>query len=208
MKLRYHLDRKHDGLVVVEAEPQVRNIFVYSQTKNIIRVPLPYIIFAVRYTKNGHKVVYPGIYGSGLHVFCRTEPITKADDRVCFLPTDSRSLGLVCTEHSSDNKSFKSLKELVNYVVTHWWGHLHMVEYQPFGATAWQEAKFENLHKAQWTDAGYFHKALHIQKSYGQPNERKIPSDADFTDLPWPADLEWTAGEPPPCARKSSYDEW
>lgn len=192
MKLRYHVDRPHDGLVIVESEPQMRNIFVYSQMKNTIRVPLPYIVFTVRYVKMGKVIAYPGTYQSGLHVFCRTEPVTKADDRVCFLPTDRNSRGLVCTDHGSDNKQFKSVKELVNYVVTHWWSHLHYVEYQPFGLTAWQEAKLENIKKGTWEDAGYLYKALALTKSYGSPEQREIPPDAVFTDLAWPVDLEFT----------------
>lgn len=201
MKLKYHLDRKSDGLVIVEAEPQMRNLFVYSQTKNTMRVPLPYMIFTVRYVKIGKVLVYPGIYASGLHVFCRTETITRADDRVCFMPTDRNSRGLVCTDHASDNKQFNSVKELVNYVVTQWYSHLHMVEYQPFGTTAWQEAKLENIKKAKWEDASYLYKALALVKSYGQPGERELPSDAVFLDQQWPVDLEHAAAPPVPRVR-------
>jgi hypothetical protein len=197
MKLRYHLDRKHDGLVLLEAEPQVRSLFIYSQTKNTMRVPLPYILFTVRYTKNGKKVRYPGIYGSGLHVFCRIEPLTSVEDKVCLLPTDHNSRGLVCTDHGSDNKQYNSVQELVNYVVTHWWGHMHQLEYQPFGATAWHEAKLENIKKAKWVEAGTYRKAMYLQKSYGTPTERELPTEMELVDLPWPSELIVAEGTAP-----------
>lgn len=210
MKLRYHLDRKHDGLVVVEAEPQMRSLFIYSQMKNTMRVPLPYLIFTIRYTKNGKKIVYPGIYGSGLHVFCRTEPLASVDDVVCLLPTDSNSRGLVCTDHGSDNKQYKSITDLVNYVVTHWWGHMHQLEYQPFHPTAWQNAKLEDIAKGQWSKAGTFRKALETAKSYGQPSEREVPGEVQLIDMPWPTELAFAEGEAPPPARGSRnyYDNY
>lgn len=206
MKLRYHLDRKHDGLVVLEAEPQMRSLFIYSQMRSTMRVPLPYVLFTIRYAKNGKKVVYPGIYGSGLHVFGRVERLSSVEDKVILLPTDSHSKGLVCTDHGSDNKQFKSITELANYVVTHWWGHMHQQEYQPFGKTAWHEAKLESIKDGNWTSAGTFRKALEIAKSYGQPAEREVPGEAVLVDLPWPAELAWTEGEPPPAPPRSRYD--
>lgn len=199
MKMRYHLDRKQDDLVVLEAEPQLRSIFVYSQTRNTMRVPLPYILFTVRYVKlSSGKFSYPGIYGSGLSVYGNLKPLADLSDSVVYLPTDYASnKGLVCTEHSSDNKKFNSVAELVNFVVTHWWGHVHQIDYQPFGTTAWQEAKMDQIPKGQWQKAGDFRKALLERKSYGSPEQRSIPTDGKVVDVQWPATLEIAPFEGP-----------
>lgn len=199
MKMRYHLDRKQDGLVVLEAEPQLRSIFVYSQNRNTMRVPLPYILFIVRYVKlSSGNFSYPGIYGSGLSVYGKLKPLADMSDNVVYLPTDYESnKGLVCTEHSSDNKQFGKVTELVNFVVTHWWGHLHRIDYQPFGATAWQEAKMDQIKKGKWQKAGDFRSALLERKSYGTPEQRSIPTDAKVVDLQWPATLEIAPFEGP-----------
>lgn len=192
MKMRYHLDRMQDGLVVLESEPQLRSIFVYSQTRSNIRVPLPHILFTIRYVKlSSGMFSYPGIYGSGLHVYGNMKPLADMNDDVVYLPTDYANYkGLVCTDHGSDNKKFKTVTELVNYVVTHWWSHLHYIDYQPFGSTAWHEAKLEQIPKGKWLKAGALREALLVRKSFGVPEERSIPMDAKVLDVQWPAPLE------------------
>jgi hypothetical protein len=86
----------------------------------------------------------------------------------------------------------------VNFVVTFWYTHLHQVEYQPFGVTAWWEAKLENFADGNWKDADCFHKALSLQKSYGTPEERGISPKAEFIDRQWPVDLEHAPYYPQP----------
>jgi len=184
--------------VVLEAEPQLRSIFIYSQTRNMIRVPLPYILFTVRYVKlSSGKFSYPGVYGSGLSVYGNLKPLANVSDEVVYLPTDSENKGMVCTEHRSDNKNFNTVTELVNYVVTHWWGHIHRIEYQPFGATAWYEAKMDQILKGEWQKAGNFRKALLERKSYGSSKQRSIPANAKVVDLQWPTTLEITPFDGP-----------
>jgi len=165
---------------------------VYSQTRNNIRVPLPYILFTIRYVKlSSGKFTYPGIYGSGLHVYGNLKPLSDFSDKVVYLPTDYANYkGLVCTDHGSDNKKFDSVPQLVNYVVTHWWSHMHYIDYQPFGATAWHEAKLTDIPNGKWEKAGNFRQALLLGKCYGVSEQRFIPDEAKVLDLQWPATLE------------------
>lgn len=198
MKIRLHLDRANDGLVILESEPQLRSLFVYSQTRNIMRVPLPHILFTVRYVKlSTGWFAYPGIYGSGLSVYGNLKPLSTVSDKVFYLPTDYVNYkGLVCTDHKSDNKQFKSVKELVDCVVTHWWSHLHHIDYQPFGATAWHEATLDQLPNGKWENAGNFRQAIMRTRTYGSSEERSIPDDAKILDEQWPTTLEV---KPPPA---------
>jgi hypothetical protein len=194
--------------VVLESEPQLRSLFVYSQTRSTMRVPLPHILFTVRYQKlSSGMFSYPGIYGSGLHVHGNLKPLSDFTDKVVYLPTDySNYRGLVCTDHGSDNKKFKTVTELVNYVVTHWWSHLHHIDYQPFGSTAWHEAKLEQIPNGKWEKAGTFREALMNRKSYGLPEERSIPMDAKVLDVQWPAKLEVKPFEGPVETEKQEPD--
>lgn len=189
MKLKYHLKGSKDGILLLEAEPQQRLIFTYSQVRNTIRVPFPYLLFTVRYLKNEKKFQYPGIYGSGLRVFCRPEPITSVNDLVYYPPTDAMRKGLVCTDHGSDNKQFKSVEELATSVVSHWWSHLHMVEYQPFAKKKWEDATLDDLPKAKWTEAGTYLTALPATRAYygmGEGQDTEVDSSVEFVDEPWP----------------------
>lgn len=51
MKLRFNLEREQDGLLIVESEPQYRNLILPSSSSTHTLVPLPYIYFVVRYSK-------------------------------------------------------------------------------------------------------------------------------------------------------------
>lgn len=192
MKMKYHLDRNQDGIVVLESEPQIRSLFVYSQNRNMIRVPLPYILFTVRYVKlsNG-GFSYPGVYGSGLHVYANLKPLEDFSEEVFYLPTDSENgsnyRGLVCTDHGSDNMRFNTVEELVNYVVTLWWGHMHHLEYKPFDV--WTEATLDQIPTGKWKPAGNFRDALLRTKPYGREFERSIPMEASVVDVQWPVKL-------------------
>lgn len=208
MKLRYHLDRKQDGLIVLESEPQVRSLFINSQVRNMIRVPLPHMIFIVRYEKKPNGMFsYPGIYGSGLHIYGKSTSLSDFSDDVFLLPTDSQEFynGMICTNHSSDNKEFDSITKLVNHVITLWWGHSHTIGYQPFGNTPWHEVfldqgkfvkKISNsgvekikILKSYWKKQKNLRKSLGKSKQYGEMNQRCIPDDAKILDLNWPCVL-------------------
>lgn len=188
MKLRYHIDREKDGLVILESEPQVRTIFVVSQLRNNIRVPFPHIIFTIRYEKLDDKFVYPGIYRSGLCVYGKLKPLNKLSDEVIYLPTDYIRKGLVCTNHSYDSKKFDSLKELVNFVVALWWSMSHMVEYQPF-KKLWNESDLKDLKSANWEKHSNLSKSLVEKKDYGNAEQRKISELDEVLDVEWPIQL-------------------
>lgn len=190
MKIRYHLDRKTDGLVILESEPQVRTMFIYSQNKNTLRVPLPYIIFVVRYLKDKKGFKYPGIYGSGLFVYGKFTPLKEVSDGVVYLPTDKERNGMVCTDHNADNKIYKTVNELVNEVVTLWFSHTHNLEYDPF-LNGWSNASLENISKGTWLTVRNFQNFYSTnQFAYGQLSDRNIPIDAQLIDATWPIDLE------------------
>jgi hypothetical protein len=151
---------------------------------------------------------YPGIYGSGLHVYGRLDPLSDFSNEVILLPTDSNEFhgGMVCTNHRSDNKHFDSLTELVNHVITLWWGHSHIIDYQPFGKTApWHEVSLEQgrfvtklsnsgvekikILKGNWKKKNNLRQLLLKEKQYGETKQRSIPEDAEVLDLNWPCVL-------------------
>lgn len=160
MRLRYHLD-KPEGIIVLESSPQVRSLFVRSQVKSIIRVPLPYIYFTIRYN-NKNVITYPGVYGCGLFVSCSLKPIESFDDQVNYLPTDSGLFkGLVCTNHSYDNKVFKTVEELTNFVVTLWWSASHEIFYHPFlNVNTWCDKKLNEISIGNWQVQSNFRESI------------------------------------------------
>src|SRR4051812_4314376 len=125
MILRCHIDREFDGIVILESEPQMRNIISSSEIKNSIYVPMPYIIFTVRYKKHKNEFIYPGVFGCGLHVHGCRKSLTSINDDVVLLPTDDYANGLVCTDHRCDNRRYDSITNLVNDVITMWWNSRH-----------------------------------------------------------------------------------
>ena len=192
MKIRYHLDRKDDGLLILETEPQVRTMFVYSQNKQTMRVPLPYLIFVVRYIKTKKGFKYPGIAGSGLFVYGKFTPLDKISDGVVYLPTDKNRHGQVCTRHSSDNKIYKTINDLVNEVLTLWFSHVHYLEYDPFlSSGGWSKASLQNLSTGNWLTVANFRKFF-LESTlfpYGVKSHREIPEDAKLIDAVWPMEL-------------------
>ena len=132
MKLRYYLDKEDQGLVILEADPQMRRLLIYSQSSNTKYVPLPYVYFTIRYKKSAKGFTYLGLYGAGLQVHGSIEPLKSFKDNVINLPTDYSNRGLVCTDHSYDNKEFDTISELVNCVVGIWYGLVHNVDYNAF----------------------------------------------------------------------------
>jgi hypothetical protein len=193
MKIRYHLDRKDDGLLILETEPQVRTMFIYSQNKDTMRVPLPHLIFVVRYIKTDTGFKYPGVAGSGLFVYGKFTPLNKISDGVVYLPTDKNRFGQVCTKHSSDNRIYGTINDLVNRVLTLWFSHVHYLEYDPFlSSGGWSNASLENLSKGDWLTVRNFHQFF-LETTlfpYGDKSHREIPENAELIDAVWPIELE------------------
>ena len=191
MKLRYYLDRKkeNDGLIVLEADPQMRRLLIYSQNSQSKYVPLPYVYFTVRFTKDplgGFR--YPGVYGAGLHVYCSPTPIKAITDSVCYMPTDQYpNNGVVCTTHSYDKKKFDTIPELVNTVIGIWFGLVHNQDYQPF-KDPWQQVKLDSISNGKWIDAGPFYKILNTPKTYGK-GFISVPKDGVLIEENWPTTL-------------------
>lgn len=127
MKLRYHHEAKSHGILVYEADPQIRTINVNSQVKSSMRVTFPYVIFVVRYLKEVGRLNYPGVYRHGLCVFCRNKPLQSVLDPVCVLPTDYA--GIVCTDHSMDNTDYRTTDELGKAIIAMWYGMTHTTSF-------------------------------------------------------------------------------
>lgn len=193
MKLKYHLDRETDGIVILEADPQFRVILSYSSVElhRTTRLPMPYLYFVVRYRKDydSQKLVYPGIYGSGLHVYGSNCSVTSIKDHVFLLPTDKTRIGLVCTDHGYDGEQFADLESLVNWVVSHWYSLLHYFEYDPSFEKEWKKSTLEDLKKFRWLENGCFYRHLMTKKDYGKPTDISLSKDTSFIDLDWPSPL-------------------
>lgn len=205
MRLRYHVEKQNCGLLLLEAEPQVRRIFIYSQSTSNKQIPFPYILFSIRYEKSNGQYIYRGVYGSGLTVFFRNESISSVNDEVFFSPTDMERKGLVCTEHSSDNKNFKSVVDLAQFVITSWWGHCHVLCYQyynydgpdrsaknvyfPDGGSstiAWSDTSLEKIKEVKWIPAGSYHCAMKIASSMYSGNYHNDGiENISLIDEPW-----------------------
>lgn len=123
MKLRYQLENEKCGVIVYESDPEFRTLFTRSQVKYSVRVPLPHMLFVVKYTKTGDKFVYPGYFGIGLQVFCGNKPLGSLDEELFCFPTDTNAT--VCTNHTFDNSLFDSPEELAKFVVSLWYGATH-----------------------------------------------------------------------------------
>lgn len=196
MKLKYHLDLENEGLVILESEPQMRSLITYSACRNSTRIALPYLQFAIRYCKIKGKFHYPGVYGSGLRVTGSFAPLSSDKMAVFFLPVGDVSGGRVCTPHEVDMKGFNSLNELVNSVVSMWFGVTHQI-----CCREWASTKLEDLNKLTWTKDLYsYSKALGVGKgswsiyfdSYKDvPNAYGFPSVPTF-DIKLPATLIMT----------------
>jgi hypothetical protein len=87
----------------------------------------PYLYFVVSYSGSGGAYIYNGIYQTGLAVYQSNTPISSWDDKVNPCVTDLYRHGQVCTDHRFDRKEFRSVKELVEFVITLWWQTIHDV---------------------------------------------------------------------------------
>lgn len=60
---------KEFGLVILEANPQIRSILIESSLRRTFRFPFPYLIMAVSYEVRNGKFIYHGVSKRGLNVF-------------------------------------------------------------------------------------------------------------------------------------------
>lgn len=143
MRLRYH--NANDGILILEMEPQFRSLYVRSQTRRSIRVPLPYLYFVIRYEKIGDLFAYHGVHHCGLGIFGSLKSIKSLKDKIFYLPTDKDpNFGCyVCTDHNYDHEVFNSIRELVNFVIGLWYGSIHQISYPPF--LDWTLETLDNL---------------------------------------------------------------
>lgn len=227
MKLRYHIDRANDGFLILETEPQVRNLFVRSENTIVNRLCLPYIYFAVRYIKlyipedqkacntlhselsdedcirrgitvpkgkPQHTFIRPGVFGNGLHVFCSLNSLSSFDDPIFNLPTDYYNEGSVCTNHSNDYSSHKSIESLVASTITDWWSHDHVIEYNPF-SRSWKKVDLNQLAEGKWISPGSFREALMKPKMYANPIDLDLKPEAVLIEADWPCKLRFKNGK-------------
>lgn len=141
-KVRYIREKNNKGFVVLESAPQVRTVNhgVYvplsfprysgevAQKVERVRVPFPYLYHIVSYQIIPGRVTqyrYGGLFDNGLHVFLRQKPLESTQDMLYLSPSDMDRLGLVCTDHHHDGKTFKSRSQLVEFVVNSWWQLTH-----------------------------------------------------------------------------------
>lgn len=177
MKIRYKSEinsgEENFGLIILEKEPEIRTLNIVSQLRSSMRVPLPYIYFAIRYKIEGFnynvttnrydesEFVYEGLSGGGLSVFCSKEPLKSFHSFPCFLPTDyysdqyyrGKNTGVVCTNHDYDYKHYKKLSDLVNEIIGLWYSSIHKISYSPIPSSAnksWGACKLEDLQIANW----------------------------------------------------------
>lgn len=220
MKLKCHLALPKEGLVILESEPQYRQLFDTGNAYKARKVPLPYLQFLVRYIKLKNKIHYPGIYGSGLRITASAKPLSSINDDVFFLPTGDNPGGRVCTPHDKDMKGFTSIYDAVNYAVSAWYGLAHNLGYgqnikQPYGdvVAAWVKTDLEDISKLHWAKSttpyfmaikkgeeqwsGYL--AIYgreVTNRNGYPAiptfDTELPATTKITDQPWNKNTELT----------------
>ena len=105
-----------DGLLIYECEPSLRTLFVPRK----IRINLPYLYFVVRYLKDSRAFFYPGVLGSGLHLYASMVKISSFQDEICVFPTDID--GQVCLDHRYDYRKFPSKESLASDIIAAWFG--------------------------------------------------------------------------------------
>ena len=136
-----------DGLLIYECAPSVRTLLLYSKTgRQNIRINLPYLYFIVRYLKDGCNFIYPGIFGSGLHLYASVAQINSFEDEICVLPTDID--GLVCLDHKNDYMKFYSKESLASNVIAAWFASYQ--EDQAYQHKIAEETFENNLRVLSW----------------------------------------------------------
>ena len=122
MILKFHLKSETDGLLLLQSPPIRRVIYGNNGFKPVDH---PSLLFTIRYLKHSNMIFFPGIYGSGLRVFATDDSFENEDSKVIYYKHEFQRKGLVCTEHNYDGNKYKSVKDLVNHVISLWWGHIH-----------------------------------------------------------------------------------
>lgn len=186
------------GFIILESDPQVRTIFC-GGNRGSKRLAFPYVLSTISYTLNKNGIYfYDGIYGLGLTMFFSNRSVQSFDDKVFVAPTDSLRHGVVCTPHKYDGMQFKTLHELVNHVITMWWGTVHSVSYQE-----WENVTLDNCCDYDWNIYGNAHnnKFESLKQSLINAaikcgflrNKTNIVTflnnDINIIDKPWPTDL-------------------
>ena len=188
MKLKYHkkvkdTHGKTHGLLILEAEPQMRNLFRYGQTSCIARVPMPYVQFVLHYRKINDKFVYDGLGGNGLRVYGSLDSLDSFKNNIFGLPTDPA--GLVCTDHKFDNKRFNSLFELAQSIITLWYNTMHYADGKLM--KKWESLDLSNLKKMSWVKNNYNFRNTELRVVLKRFNKVTIPINARIQK-----DKNWT----------------
>lgn len=195
MKLRYEKETKVGGLLVLESEPQARVKSFYSQISNgYSKLYFPYIYFCVKYHKSEGSFVYPGAYVDGLKVFFSLKPLESFKSTVYYSPIDFEYKGYVCTSHEWDKSEYDTLEDLVNQVVSLWWGTKHVLEQNLNNSSlkvTWDKIKsFEELQNYEFKSAGKFYKTFGDKSEYSSYHSYKRNildsfsiSDADDAEI-------------------------
>ena len=196
MKLLYHRTDASGGLIILESEPQYRTIFSNSNASNVKRIPFPFVNFIIRYEINELGFYWRGIHGGGLRVYGSKESLKSSNDIAFVLPNETSRYGLVCSTHTLDYKSYKSLIDLVNMAVSNWWGLDNHIDYNPIPYKPWHHTKPEELKNAQWqyNDSlkNLAKQAIENAEHYILTNEIKdsgildLIGDEIFTNEIWP----------------------
>jgi hypothetical protein len=107
------------------------------------------LIFVFRYTKVEGGYMYGGLYGNGLRVLLKSEPLRSFDDLVAYAPTEHHGGGLACTDHGWDNSLFKNPQELMGTILEIWWGSAHHMR-PPLDISAWKKMSVEEVVTYKW----------------------------------------------------------
>lgn len=196
MQLRLHHQTQFSGLLLYEVDPQVRTLLTASQINPGCRVAFPYTLFLVRYLKlfDCHKqcikVLYPGVFGGGLHVFCRNSPLTTLNEPFYTLPSDVNAW--VCTNHSLDNTEYDTPRELAKTVISSWYGMEHPGISYPSGINAdnkstkiWGNISLEDICKVSWYSCGAsFTQAMQLTSGSNPHFTMRLVLDGIRDDLP------------------------
>jgi hypothetical protein len=154
MRLRWRFESPGNaGILILESPPQFRTILLESGVWHHARVPLPNMLFVVRYEFRGgkhycdccycesrrrsvaithpkklnraSKLEYPGLHGVGLRVYGTKKPISSFQDVAHWLPTDLN--GSVCTNHDLDCCVYEDVGDIVKLVTDFWFSAKHRV---------------------------------------------------------------------------------
>jgi hypothetical protein len=116
MRLRYHIQFRWDGWIVLEDNPHFRTVPIIKNSQQFAKLPFPYTYLLIHYIKRNNGFVYPGIYDFGLNVVGSAKRLNSFSDEGAFVIPDLHPVCGICTDHLEDGKKFSSLKEFSNFV--------------------------------------------------------------------------------------------